>query len=503
MPICPQCQRESSELLAPCPSSKHDLYCIEEEEYYAQKTDPLLGHKVAGRYIVRAVLGRGSMARVYRAHQDQVDRSVALKVFRLETILGQQEGAHTTDDEREQAKQQFVREAKVLGQLSHPNCVTVYDFGAEQDGSFLYIAMEFVAGSDLRGALQRGPKLDAIVEISRQLLGALREAHSLNIVHRDLKPENVILSYRSSRGGHVIKILDFGIAKLLADTDHDDGGSQLFGTPAYMSPEQCRGDVESVGPPADVYAFGCMLYEMLCGRLPYPADSARGMVEAHQTADIPALEPRPNLDVPDPLATMTRMCLQKDPHDRYQTGGDALNALEEAVSRTDLSLGISSAVSPETGGTVDPKRDVVVPDNRVSGAELDPIGGESGEPRRDEAPDDSRQEEASEEMDSVPETKIVAIEHEHEPPPESTELDARPAESPQFDESGSDDKQTIPISDPQSATDTLDHGALGSSDGEEMSLLDELNPYVVAAVGTVFVVAISVVAMFYIIVTSI
>jgi serine/threonine protein kinase len=506
MPICPHCQREASEPLAPCPSD-HDYYCIDEEEYYAHKTDTFLGRRIAGRYIVQSVLGRGSMARVYEAHQDQVDRTVALKIFRPETILGRKRGTHTTDDERERAKQQFVREAKVLGQLSHPNCVTVYDFGAGQEGSFLHIAMEFVAGDDLRAAINRGLKLDAIVEIGRQLLGALREAHSLEIVHRDLKPENVVLSYRPSRGGHVVKVLDFGIAKLLAETDHG-GEGQLFGTPAYMSPEQCRGEAGTVGPPADVYAFGCMFYEMICGRLPYPADSAREMVEAHKTAELPPLEPRPGLDVPEAFETMVRTCLQKAPADRYRTGGEALSALEEAVAHTDVSLGISTAVSPETGSEVGPNRDVVVPDNCVSGATLDPVGDSSDD--SDDAPEPGG-------FESVPETQLVAIDQEA-PPPESHAPDRREPrggrepdsgppnvrETPQLDTSSSDSKSTVQMAGSDAVNETIVREDFTSDDHSEsdVSMLEQLGPRTMAAVGTVFVVAISVVVLFYVIVTS-
>ncbi|MFB6264093.1 MAG: serine/threonine protein kinase [Bradymonadaceae bacterium] len=382
MAICPHCERTSTDVLDPCPGGD-GFFCIDEDEYYAHSDDRLLGREVAGRYIVQEVLGRGSMSRVYKAHQGQVDRSVALKIFRPESILGRTRPGDTTKEEREQAEQRFEREAKVLGQLSHPNCVTVYDFGAGDDRSFLYMAMEHVAGFPLRSAISRGLKFPAIVEIARQVLEALREAHSLDIVHRDLKPENIILSFRMSSDERVVKVLDFGIAKLLRADISDHGENRLFGTPAYMSPEQCRGDVEAVSPRSDIYSFGCVLFEMICGRLPFPSDSAQKMLRLHQTAEIPELVARSNVEVNDEIRSFVRTCLQKDPPDRFSSASEALAALDAAVAGGGLEEQSAPSVpaggdsarlhSPEVGSG-DASREVEVPENAVSGKQLDPIG---------------------------------------------------------------------------------------------------------------------------------
>ncbi len=377
MAICPNCQRQSDAVLAPCPSGD-GYYCIDEEEYYSHSDDRVLGRRIAERYVVQSVLGRGSMSRVYRAHQDQVDRSVALKVFRPETILGQRETGATRAEERERAEARFVQEAKVLGKLSHPNCVTVYDFGADEQGSFLFMAMEYVAGVSLRTAIRRGLKFEVIVEIARQVLEALREAHSLSIVHRDLKPENVILSFRYGSERQVVKVLDFGIAKLVRADDEESQSGKLFGTPAYMSPEQCKGMSESIGPAADIYAFGCVFYEMICGRLPFTAETPSEMVRAHLYDEVPDLQPRAGLELPDGVEAFVETALEKAPSERFSSAKEALGALGEVVpdgeaGGADLQVGMEA---DSAGGA---SRQVVVPENRVSGAKLDPLGREASE----------------------------------------------------------------------------------------------------------------------------
>ena len=380
MAICPKCQEKSADVLDPCPSGD-GYYCIEEDDYFSHSNDRLLGRKISDRYIVQSVLGRGSMSQVYKAHQGQVDRSVALKIFQPETILGHQRGKQTTDGEREEAERRFVQEAKVLGKLSHPNCVTVYDFGVEEGHGVLYMAMEHVAGVSLRTAIRRGLKLDAIIELSRQVLEALREAHSLDIVHRDLKPENILLSFRYSSDEQVVKVLDFGIAKLLRkDTDH--GRGKLFGTPAYMSPEQCRGEVDTIGPMADVYAYGCILYEMVCGKLPFAADTPQEMVRQHLREPIPEVVPRANLDVPDGLVAFIETCLDKEPTNRYATAHEALAELQKAMSDADVPFG--SGLTVRTDGEVhrslpDQSRQVKVPKDGLSGIDIDPFGEEESE----------------------------------------------------------------------------------------------------------------------------
>ena len=384
MPICPNCKTEGPEALEPCPTGD-GFFLIDDEEFSAHAQDRFLGRAIADRFIVQSVLGRGSMGRVYRAHQMGVDRDVALKLFESETILERTLGRSITNRELEDAQTRFVQEARVLGKISHPNCVTVYDFGVGAEGRFMYMAMEYVAGVSLREAIRRKLIFPAIVEIAHQVLFALREAHSLGIVHRDLKPENIILSYRFASEEHVVKVLDFGIAKLLrGGLGTNTRAGALFGTPAYMSPEQCRGEVDTIGPPVDVYAFGCMLYEMICGRLPYFAPVPQQLVEMHKKSPVPPLEPRKSIDLPEGMDEFISRCLAKDPEERFSNAAETLSALDSILESSPgsglLSLdtgnlgSVADAIRDRSREGMRPRASVSVPDDHIAGGELDPVG---------------------------------------------------------------------------------------------------------------------------------
>ena len=334
MPICPHCETPTAQLLAPCPSGD-GFYSIEEAEYASFQGDRMLGVPISGRYIVTGVIGRGAIGRVYKGRQLGVDRDVVLKIFKVDSLVDEELGyqpGKTVIEAREDARERFIREARVLGQLTHPNCVTLYDFGVSEDETMLYIAMEFVAGMSMREAIQRGLKAPAIMEIMKQTLSALREAHALSIVHRDLKPENIILSFRKESNEPVVKVLDFGIAKLVGkdssiDRAHTSAG-MLFGTPAYMSPEQCRGASDEVGAHSDIYAFGCMCYELVTGHLPYNGRSPQQLIVMHQEAEIPRVHLRTGLDMPQGIEAFLQRCLAKEPKDRYRDAARALRIVE-------------------------------------------------------------------------------------------------------------------------------------------------------------------------------
>lgn len=378
MAICPHCQTPGNEFLAPC-STGDGYFCIEEEEFRAHAHDRLLGQQIAGRFIVVGVIGHGSMGYVYRAIQGQVDRSVALKIFRPDYLATTGGKSAVSEQERLLAQQRFVQEARVLGSLSHPNCVTLYDFGFSEQGDFLYIAMEYVGGISLRRAVRRGVKLEPILEITRQILLALREAHALDIVHRDLKPENIMIAYRAGGDEPIVKVLDFGIAKLLGqENDTSNSTGLLFGTPAYMSPEQCRGDMAALGAASDIYALGCMLYEMICGQLPYPSNVPQEMVRMHLDAPIPALTPKSGLEVPLALELFIKKCMAKNPAERYPNARVALRAFEEAVDSTEASSSTGRAGSRSADSTDTGSRKVIVPQNRISGMYVDPWDSTSG-----------------------------------------------------------------------------------------------------------------------------
>ncbi len=342
MAICPYCETHSETQLELCPSGD-GFYTIDEKDWQSCRGEPLLGWPVAGRFVVTALIGRGSMARVFRARQLQLNRDVALKLFDSASLQHELLPAGDLDQAIALAKQRFEREAQVLAQISHPNCVTLYDYGVSSDGRFLYIAMEFVQGLSLRHAVNRGLKFDAIIEIAQQILLALREAHGLEIVHRDLKPENIILSMRVGTEEQVVKVVDFGIAKMLSgEQESRTMAGTLFGTPAYMSPEQCRGETDTVTAASDIYSLGCVLYEIVCGRLPHPAQTPQEMVRMH-IMDPPAeVVPRAGLEIPPEFAAFLVRCMQKKPADRFPNAHAALVALDEFVG-TAMSSGPSTS----------------------------------------------------------------------------------------------------------------------------------------------------------------
>jgi len=210
----------------------------------------VIGTTIAGRYRVDAELGRGGMGVVYRAAQLPLERPVAVKVLRREL----------TDQPRARAR--FEREARVASAFDHPAAVTIHDYGEHAGGAFL--VMELIEGDTLAARIGRAPMAAAdAIELATQLADVLSAAHGIGLVHRDLKPENVIVDEGRAR------VLDFGLAFLRADgpAGRMTRDGVVVGTPAYLSPEQARG--EAVGPPTDVYALGCILHEMLTGQPPF------------------------------------------------------------------------------------------------------------------------------------------------------------------------------------------------------------------------------------------
>lgn len=328
MPICPSCQTTTSTMLAPCPTGD-GFFTIDDAEYASHSSDRLLGRQIAGRFIVTGILGHGSMGYVYKGWQGQVERTVALKIFRPEFMQRASAGGKLDEGVRDAAQQRFVQEARVLGKLSHPNCVTVYDFGVSDEGDFLYIAMEYVSGISLRKAVRRGLKMPAILAIGRQILDALREAHAMGIVHRDLKPENIILSQRSSSEEQVVKVLDFGIAKQLGSATQMTQTGQIFGTPQYMSPEQCQG--HAIDGRSDLYSLGCILYELIGGRPPFHAETPMAVLMAHVFNQAEPLDVHSSGLVPVAVEDIVFRLLAKAPDDRYATAAEVRDALQAAL----------------------------------------------------------------------------------------------------------------------------------------------------------------------------
>ncbi len=266
---------------------------------------------IDNRYTLVETLGGGGMAEVYLAHDDVLDREVALKILRNQ---------YANDEE---FVERFRREAQSAAKLSHPNIVSIYDRGRSEDGAY-YIAMEHVQRGTLKDRIKRDGALDPGVAtgVALQIADALQVAHENGVIHRDIKPQNVLVT----RTGDV-KVTDFGIAR--AASSPLTQTSAVLGTAGYMSPEQAMG--QSVGQGSDLYSLGVVLYEMLTGELPYDAESPISVAMKH--VNEPPRSPREvNLEVPEPLNAITLKLLAKNPEDRYASATELANDLERVRS---------------------------------------------------------------------------------------------------------------------------------------------------------------------------
>ncbi len=272
--------------------------------------DDYIGKTVASKYRVEQMIGEGGMGKVYKAIQLALDKPVVLKVLR-QALLG---------DERTVAR--FQREAKAASRLNHPNSISVLDFGQADDGA-LYIAMEYVQGRDLHQILSREwPLPEArVMRLMGQVLSALADAHSVGVIHRDLKPENIMVSQGRSEPDFV-KVLDFGIAKIVDGSDEEGPALTragfVCGTPEYMSPEQARG--AKLDHRSDLYAVGVILYQLTSGMLPFDSDSAVGFATKHLTEiPPPPTRRRPDARVSPAMERLIMKALSKNPDERPQT----------------------------------------------------------------------------------------------------------------------------------------------------------------------------------------
>ena len=273
--------------------------------------DEFSGIVIEDKYSLGHKIGEGGMGAVYLGTQLMVDRPVAIKLL------------HTGLNTHERLKQRFEVEAKAIGRLNHPNCITLYDFGFSTELDAFYTVMEYLDGEAMHKRVIRGVSVREAVNITRQIAAALDHAHHQGILHRDLKPENIILA-KLTDGTELAKVLDFGIARIFRDDSPQSQGDQnrltrageVFGTPAYISPEQARGE-RDLSPASDLYSLGIMLFEMVEGRLPFWGDTAIDTIMLHIQAPIP---PITRLDVPPKLKEIIQRLMAKDPAQRYQTG---------------------------------------------------------------------------------------------------------------------------------------------------------------------------------------
>ncbi|MFK7991447.1 MAG: serine/threonine protein kinase [Sandaracinaceae bacterium] len=310
MRICPTC-RTAYPARGRATCTKDGTRLIGAEEYAASKSDPLLGATVGGRYDVVERIGTGGMGTVYRARQSGLDRPVALKVLKRDLISDRDTVAR------------FHREAKAMSMLMHPNTVRVFDFGEDEDEGHLYLAMELLEGELLTAWIEREvtPPVHEAVEVIAAILRSLAEAHSKALIHRDLKPDNIFLAKVEGHSQPVVKVLDFGIAKVFREELKIDQletqAGTVFGTPRYMSPEQAQGS--SLDHRSDLYAVGVLLYQLLTGDPPF-LDEDAVVVMAKHIREQPELPHKlaPHQPIPRRLERAVLKALAKDPDARFE-----------------------------------------------------------------------------------------------------------------------------------------------------------------------------------------
>lgn len=269
-----------------------------------------------GRYQIERELGRGAMGAVYLGRDPKIGRQVAIKTMALSREFA--------GDELVEARERFFREAETAGRLQHPDIVTIFDAGEERE--LAYIAMEYLKGDNLQ-AYTTPPKLLPVVSVMQivaRVADALHYAHSQGVVHRDIKPANVVVDPAAD----LVKVTDFGIARV-ADSARTRTG-MVLGTPSFMSPEQLAG--RRVDGRSDIYSLGVMLFQLLTGRLPHRSESMATLMQ--QIANEPAVDVRSiRPDLPEALARIVALTLEKRPESRYSSGQQLAADLRAVIAR--------------------------------------------------------------------------------------------------------------------------------------------------------------------------
>lgn len=300
-----------------------------------------IGTKIGERYEIIGNIGSGGMANVYLANDLILNREVAIKVLRFDFQNDQD------------AIRRFQREALAATEMVHPNIVTVYDVGEEND--MQYIVMEYVKGTDLKRYIKENPSipLPTIVNIMGQILSAISLAHDHQIIHRDLKPQNVLVDEDGT-----VKITDFGIAIALSETSLTQTNT-LLGSVHYLSPEQARGGMAT--RQSDIYALGIILYELLTGSVPFEGESAVSIALKHFQNDIPSVRQR-HPEIPQPLENVVLKATAKEITDRYKTVNEMYADISTSLNpeRANEPIFTPSAMLEETI-MMQPLDDVYVP----------------------------------------------------------------------------------------------------------------------------------------------
>lgn len=328
--ICPACEQRVLDGPRFCPNCAADLSEVE-----TQVGDPYEGLEIDGRYRLESCIGVGAMGRVYRATQTSLGKSFAAKILH----------PHLTHDA--ESHERFANEAHNSSGLNHPNVVSVVDYGRTNAG-VTYLMMEYIEGQSLEDIICHEWPLSRarVIDLTLQILAALTEAHGLGILHRDLKPENILVQSLRTRG-ELLKVLDFGIAKLMDGPENKRPGLTsagiVCGTPEYMSPEQARG--HQLDGRSDLYAAGVILYRMLCGHLPFAGESAVELLHRH-IHEAPRHPAEVAGRAPDALDELALKALSKDREERFATAQEFRDALVAASREAAAAAACSNCRGP-------------------------------------------------------------------------------------------------------------------------------------------------------------
>jgi serine/threonine-protein kinase len=325
MKYCGQCRSFFAGEIKNCP---RDSATLEEMDIKS-----LVGKELDGKYAIEKLLGVGGMGAVFKAKHAFIGNEVAIKVIHPEMAMDKS------------VTERFLREARAAATIDHVNAIRVSDFG--KVGDMLYLVMEFIAGESMKDYLERKPRLDLneTVHIMNQVAAALDVAHNFQIVHRDLKPDNIMFK-TGLKGERVVKVVDFGIAKVKSASDNAKEAltsvGTIIGTAKYMSPEQCQ--ASPIDHRSDIYSLGVMVYEALTGQCPY--GDANGMQVIVKHIIEPPPKPRSlNPNIPEAVEKVILKALAKQPSARYNSAGEFTEELTTAAGAyCDLSQGTQTGL---------------------------------------------------------------------------------------------------------------------------------------------------------------
>lgn len=333
MKYCEQCRSFFAGEIKNCPRDSGVLQEIDIKS--------LVGKELDGKYSIEKLLGVGGMGAVFKARHAFIGNEVAIKVIHPEMAMDKS------------VTERFLREARAAATIDHVNAIRVSDFG--KVGDMLYLVMEFIAGESMKDYLERKPRLDLneTVHIMNQVAAALDVAHGFQIVHRDLKPDNIMFK-TGLKGERVVKVVDFGIAKVKSASDNSKDAltsvGTIIGTAKYMSPEQCQ--ASPIDHRSDIYSLGVMVYEALTGQCPY--GDANGMQVIVKHIIEPPPKPRSlNSNIPEAVEKVILKALAKQPTSRYNSAGEFTMELTTAAGAyCDLSQGTQTGLLGAQSGLI-------------------------------------------------------------------------------------------------------------------------------------------------------